>query len=76
MNVPSRSWTLDVLNRVRMIQKDRFSLQDVYAFEHELAVAYPGNRNVRAKIRQQLQVLRDLRLLVFEGHGWYRLTPQ
>ena len=31
------------------------------------------NRHVRDKIRQQLQVLRDLGLLEFRGDGSYRL---
>jgi len=35
---------------------------------------YPQNAHVRDKIRQQLQVLRDLRLLEFLGSGSYRLT--
>ncbi|HEV2493712.1 MAG TPA: hypothetical protein VG204_11665 [Terriglobia bacterium] len=33
------------------------------------------NRHVRDKIRQQLQVLRDLGFVVFLGRGQYRL-PQ
>jgi hypothetical protein len=34
---------------------------------------YPGNRNVRPKIRQQLQMLRDRGWLEFTGRGRYRL---
>ncbi|MCC7268444.1 MAG: hypothetical protein IT546_14060, partial [Caulobacteraceae bacterium] len=48
-------------------------LADVYAFEDRLARLYPGNRNVRPKIRQQLQVLRDQGYLDFVGRGLYRL---
>ncbi len=33
-----------------------------------------ANAHVRDKIRQQLQVLRDLDLLTFLGEGHYRLT--
>jgi type II restriction enzyme len=36
-----------------------FTLEAVYAQEAALSALYPGNHNVRAKIRQQLQVLRD-----------------
>lgn len=69
----SRGWTLDVLRMVRGLGRQRFCLQDVYAFEGTLSAIYPGNRNVRAKIRQQLQVLRDLMFIRFEGHGQYEL---
>jgi hypothetical protein len=34
---------------------------------------HPNNTHVRDKIRQQLQVLRDLNLLDFLGSGSYRL---
>ena len=68
-----RGWTLDVLNAVRALGKNDFSLSDVYALETSLRKLYPRNRHVRDKIRQQLQVLRDLGLLEFLGHGRYRL---
>jgi hypothetical protein len=34
---------------------------------------HPGNRHVRDKIRQQLQVLRDARLLLHVSSGIWRL---
>ncbi len=46
----------------------------MYGFEARLAALYPGDRNVRPKIRQQLQALRDAGLVVFEGRGRYRLV--
>jgi type II restriction enzyme len=71
--VRTRGWTLDVLRMVRRLGRDCFSLQDVYAYEDDLSAIYPGNRNVRPKIRQQLQVLRDLGFLAFEGGGQYQM---
>jgi type II restriction enzyme len=68
-----RGWTIDVLNAIRRLGKAHFSLQDLYREEQGLQLTHPNNRNVRPKIRQQLQVLRDLRLLDFEGGGTYRL---
>ena len=68
----ARGWTLDVLNVVRALNKDEFILQDVYAFAGHLAKLHPANRHVRDKIRQQLQVLRDLGLVEFLGGGRYR----
>lgn len=67
----SRGWTTDVLACVRRLGP-RFTLDDVYAFEDELAAKHPANRNVRPKIRQQLQVLRDKGVVAFEGRGVYR----
>jgi type II restriction enzyme len=68
-----RGWTVDVLNIIRQLRKTQFSLQEVYGLEEQLQRAHPLNQNVRPKIRQQLQVLRDLGLLDFIGHGAYRL---
>ncbi|MGE5892649.1 MAG: DpnI domain-containing protein [bacterium] len=68
-----RGWTLDVLKAVRKLNKSEFALSEIYAFEPLLAEAYPGNRNVRQKIRQQLQKLRDLKFLEFVSPGHYRV---
>ena len=51
-----------------------FTLEDMYGFEGRLAALYPGNNNVRPKIRQQLQGLRDAGLVAFLGGGRYRLV--
>jgi type II restriction enzyme len=72
--VENRGWTLDVLNEVRGLRKVEFTLSDVYAREASLGRLYPHNRHIRDKIRQQLQVLRDLGLVKFLGGGHYRLN--
>jgi type II restriction enzyme len=72
MKVERRGWTLDVLNVVRSLGRPKFALADVYAFEKRLAQLHPDNKHVRDKIRQQLQVLRDLGILSFIGDGEYR----
>ncbi len=74
LKVEKRGWTLDVLNVARSLNKQEFSLSDVYAHTDELSKLHPDNRHVRDKIRQQLQVLRDLGLLEFLGSGEYRLS--
>ena len=56
-----------------MLPVHSFVLKDVYDKEHEFATVYPGNNNIRPKIRQQLQVLRDLGYVEFLGNGTYRL---
>ena len=48
----------------RDVPTNTFTTADVYAFERELERLHPGNRHVRDKIRQQLQVLRDMGLLL------------
>ncbi len=73
LDVKQRGWTLDILNAVRSLGKDGFSLNDVYSLEARLTRLHPANRHVRDKIRQQLQVLRDLGFLEFLGRGRYCL---
>jgi type II restriction enzyme len=74
LKVEKRGWTLDVLQVVQSLGKLEFTLADVYSHAHELAELHPANRHIQPKIRQQLQVLRDLGLLEFLGSGSYRLT--
>ena len=68
-----KGWVLDVLNCVEDIGQTEFSLSDVYKFENYLSEMHPENNNVKPKIRQQLQVLRDAGILEFKGGGEYRL---
>jgi type II restriction enzyme len=66
-----RGWTVDVLNAIRRLGKGKFTLQELYALESELKALHPRNQNVRPKMRQQLQVLRDLGLIEFSAPGRY-----
>ncbi len=68
-----RGWTLDVLQAIRRLGKSHFSLQELYRLETDLQDLHPQNQNVRPKMRQQLQVLRDLKLLDFVAPGHYAL---
>lgn len=67
-----RGWTLDTMKVIRTIGRREFSLVDMYAHVAELQALHPHNRHVRDKIRQQLQILRDLGFVEFLGHGAYR----
>jgi type II restriction enzyme len=71
--IQRRGWTLDVLTVVRGLGKVEFSLREVYVHTMALKKIYPLNQHVHDKIRQQLQVLRDLGLVEFLGNGHYRL---
>ena len=66
-----RGWLADVLQCVERCF-ETFSLANVYEFENRLATKHPDNHNIRAKIRQQLQVLRDMGFVEFLGSGEYR----
>ncbi len=70
----ARGWTLDVMACLEKLNKPEFSLSDVYAFEREFARKHLGNKHIKDKIRQQLQVLRDRGYLEFIGGGNYRLA--
>jgi len=73
LQVEKRGWTLDVLQAVQALGRMDFTLADVYTHAAALAKLHPKNSHVRDKIRQQLQVLRDLGLLEFLSPGTYRL---
>jgi HKD family nuclease len=49
-----------------------FTNEDVYASEDDFRSSYPGNLNIKAKVRQQLQVLRDMRLIEHLATGRWR----
>lgn len=72
-SVEARGWLIEVMRCVEALGKREFALDDVYASESALSTVYPGNNNVRPKIRQQLQVLRDKGYLDFVSRGYYRL---
>ncbi len=71
----TRGWLLDVMTCIESLNKSEFSLSEVYAFDRQLGELHPGNQNVRPKIRQQLQYLRDRGYLEFLGRGSYRIRP-
>lgn len=72
-SLEARGWLIEVMKCVEALGKQEFSLDDVYAFEQHLSGIYPGNQNVKPKIRQQLQYLRDRGYLDFVSRGYYRL---
>jgi phosphatidylserine/phosphatidylglycerophosphate/cardiolipin synthase-like enzyme len=65
-------WERDVFECLLKIRDDVFTLQEVYSYENQLSKFHPHNRNVQAKIRQQLQYLRDIGLIEFIRPGVYK----
>lgn len=59
------------------IPTDTFSMNEVFKVCAPLALKYfPENRHVREKLRQQMQRLRDLGLVLFLGNGRYERTTR
>lgn len=73
-SVETRGWPLEVLRIIESLSVREFTLQRMYDFEPQLKRRFPRNNFIRAKIRQQLQVLRDAGLIVFEGRGRYAVS--
>lgn len=71
-NIESRGWLMDVLNCVNGIGRADFSLQDIYYYAEQLQERHINNHNIKAKIRQQLQILRDKGFIEFTTRGHYR----
>jgi len=65
-------WINDIIICIEQIDNNRFTLDDMYQFEGELKIKHPNNNNIQEKIRQQLQLLRDMDYLIFEGDGKYK----
>ncbi len=64
---------LDIMRCIERIGRSDFTLEDMYAFESELAAAHLENHHIKDKIRQQLQMLRDKGYIDFVSRGHYRL---
>lgn len=54
------------------IPEGEFTNDDVYKHEEKFQVSYPANQNIHAKIRQQLQLLRDIGLIEPISRGVWR----
>ncbi|MDY0117178.1 MAG: DpnI domain-containing protein [Sulfurimonadaceae bacterium] len=72
-NIKSKGWILDILNCIEKLNKNDFTLHEMYQFETYLHLKHPENNNIQAKIRQQLQILRDKNYLSFTSRGKYKL---
>ncbi len=65
-------WKLAVFNCLISINKQEFTINEVYRYENQLKTMYSKNQNIKAKIRQQIQFLRDLGLIEFLTNGNYK----
>jgi len=69
----ARGWLLDIILCIEKLNKQNFTLNDLYQFENYLQYKHPYNNHIKVKIRQQLQTLRDKNFLTFESKGRYKL---
>lgn len=67
-----KGWKKDVFNCLQLLDKQDFTISDVYSFEDVLYEKHPTNNHVRPKIRQTLQYLRDLGFVKFVKPGVYK----
>ncbi len=70
-NINQRGWLFDIVNCINKLPEKRFTISDIYQFETILSKKHPNNNNIKPKIRQQLQILRDKGLIEFLGDGKY-----
>jgi len=71
-NMNYYNWKEEIINILKQIKKNEFYLSDVYDFEEDLRLKFPNNYFIRAKIRQQLQLIRDQGLIEYLGDGKYK----
>ena len=59
----------------KLIPDEEFTTQQIYNFEHDLEKLYSNNKNIRPKIRQQLQVLWDIGVIGHLGRShWIKCS--
>ena len=71
-NIDSHGWLMDVMNCINEITNNEFSLKEIYEYTEILKRKHIHNNNIEAKIRQQLQILRDKGFIEFIERGHYR----
>ena len=74
LSADQRGWTTLTLSIIRIAREKQVrAIRFIRAGSRSSPRRIPEISHVRAKIRQQLQVLRDLGVLTFEGRGQYLL---
>jgi hypothetical protein len=71
---PITGWPKDLMECIKRMGKEEFTLEEVYQFEPELQKKYPNNKNIRSAIRGTLQILRDKGYLTFIKRGEYKIN--
>jgi len=66
-----KAWKDLIHDAIQTLPRE-FTLDQLAAFEGKFSKSYPTNKNIDAKVRQTLQILRDQGTLEFLGKGKYR----
>lgn len=69
-----RGWLVATMRCIDTLATARFTLSDLYRMAPHLRNIFPNNHNIEAKIRQQLQILRERGYLRFLGQGHYEVS--
>jgi HKD family nuclease len=56
----------------KFLPEGEFTNNQIYKHEREFQLRYPHNMNVKAKVRQQLQVLREMKMIEHIGKARWR----
>ncbi len=73
-SIKSKNRIIDIMQSIELLNNKIFTLSDIYKFKQRLYAKYPNNNNIEAKIRQQLQFLRNKWYLEFLGNGSYKIV--
>lgn len=65
-------WQKDIFDILSRTKEKIIRLDQLYEYERELKTKHPRNMHIKAKIRQQLQQLRDKGLIEFIERGIYK----
>jgi len=65
-------WKLEIFRCLLEVETNVFTLDRIYQNESSFVEKFPKNQNIKAKIRQTLQYLRDFGLVEFLGKGKYK----
>lgn len=71
-SIDGRGWMMDIINIIAKIPSPIFKLSEVYQYIQELQLKHPENHFIEAKIRQQLQFLRNKGFISFISNGIYK----
>ena len=69
-NTERRWWLLDIMKCIEKLNKEVFTLKDIYNFEPFLKEKHPNNKHIKDKIRQQLQFLANKWYIEFVDNRW------
>ena len=72
LDMQERGWLFEILKCVNLVPTQEFTIDDIYRFEKILSLRHPNNHNVKPKIRQLLQYLRDKGFIEFTQKGKYK----